>query len=266
MDFGCGSGVAAQKTVEAFGERHFSAVHLGDQSPFAVGFAARKLASSFPSIEVRTGTPAPQIPDGMFTLVVSHVLNELNPAERAALLGLASRASAVLWVEPGTSEVAKMLVVIREELRASMNVVAPCTHCGECGLLKPENERHWCHHFSRPPTVAFTDPFWSDFGRAMSVDLRSLPYSFLVMDVRADATPTPGNAMRVLGTPREYKGYSKPLVCSNEGVSEKILQKRDDSALFKDINRARRPLLYSLAVESDRILSGKPWPPDRQSK
>jgi len=265
VDFGCGTGIAARRTVAAFGQQHFSAVHLGDLSLMAVGFAARKLAGEFPSIAVRTATPAPQIPGGPFTLLVSHVINELNPAERAALLSLALRASAVIWVEPGTSDVAKMLVVMREELGVSMRVVAPCTHSAECGLLAPENAQHWCHHFARPPTVAFTDPFWSDFSRAMSVDLRSLPYSFLVMDAREATEPGADGASRILGTPREYKGYTKLLVCSNDGVSEKILQKRDDPALFKDFDRTRLPLLYRLEIADGRIRSGRPWPPGSET-
>lgn len=261
VDYGCGTGVAARRVIEAFGETHFAAVHLGDRSPLAVGFAAQSLRSAAPSIEVRTATPAPQLPEGPFTLLISHVMNELNPVERAALIRIAERASCVLWVEPGTSDVAGMLVVVREELRGRMQVIAPCTHCEACGMTSTGNERHWCHHFARPPTEAFTDPFWAEFGRAMSVDMRSLPYSFLVLDSRrAPGALDPVGASRVIGTPREYKGFSRLLVCSASGVADMMLQKRDDPALLKDVGRTRKPLLYSLQLEGERICTGSPWP------
>jgi len=262
VDYGCGTALAARRVIAALGAKHFAAVHLGDLSPLAVEFAARSLRSAVPSIDIRTATPAPQLPEGPFTLVVSHVMNELNPAERAALIRIAERAACVLWVEPGTSDVAGMLVVVREELRHRMQVIAPCTHCETCGLTAAGNERHWCHHFARPPTEAFTDPFWAEFGRAMSVDMRSLPYSFLVLDSR-DTTVSraePSGISRVIGTPREYKGFSRLLVCSASGVADLMLQKRDDPALLKDVGRTRKPLLYSMQFEGERIRCGLPWP------
>jgi hypothetical protein len=260
VDFGCGSGVAVRRVVEHFGATHFSAAHLGDLSPLATAFASRKLASAFPSLEVRTATPAPQIPEGPFTLLVSHVINELSPVERAALLRLAERAAAVIWVEPGTSDSAGMLVVIREALRETKRVIAPCTHGAACGLQAPDNSRHWCHHFARPPTSAFTDAFWSEFARAMSIDLRSLPYSFLVMDAALVEAATPAGVSRVIGLPREYKGFSRLLVCSAGGVADRMLQKRDDPALFKELDRTRRPFLYRMELDGERIRSGAQWP------
>lgn len=261
VDFGCGSGVAVRRVVAAFGAPHFSAVHLGDLSPLATSFASRKLRGDFPALEVRTATPAPQIPDGPFTLIVSHVLNELNPAERAALLRIAERSTATIWVEPGTSDSAGMLVVIRDALRESKRVVAPCTHGEACGLQAPENSRHWCHHFARPPTTAFTDPFWSEFSRALSIDIRSLPYSFLVLDSQRAEAATPSGVSRVIGLPREYKGFSRLLVCSTDGVADRTLQKRDDPALFKELDRTRRPFLYRMDFDGERVRTGTQWPP-----
>jgi hypothetical protein len=261
VDFGCGSGIAVRRVVTAFGASHFSAVHLGDLSPLATSFASRKLLEKFPSLEVRTATPAPQIPDGPFTLIVSHVINELNPAERAALLRIAERAAATIWVEPGTSDSAGMLVVIREALRETMRVIAPCTHGESCGLQTPANSRHWCHHFARPPTEAFTDSFWAEFGRALSIDMRSLPYSFLVLDSRRTDAATPAGISRIIGHPREYKGFSRVLVCSAEGVADRTLQKRDDPALFKELDRTRRPFLYRFELDGERVRSGTQWPP-----
>ena len=161
LDWGCGSGVAGRRVLAAFGAGRFSRLVVHDRSALARRFAADRAASAFPGLAVEQapdwGDVAPAQP---FTLVISHVLNELPPAESAALLSLVRRAAAVIWVEPGTSDIARALVALREALRNEFVVIAPCTHSGACGLLTPDNQRHWCHHFARPPIEAFTDAFW----------------------------------------------------------------------------------------------------------
>ncbi|HLP02994.1 MAG TPA: small ribosomal subunit Rsm22 family protein, partial [Opitutaceae bacterium] len=167
---------------------------------------------------------------------------------------------AVLWVEPGTSDVARALVALREELRADFTVVAPCTHNAACGLLTPENQRHWCHHFARPPIEAFTDAFWSEFSLRLGIDLRSLPYSFLVLDRATPAAPSSGDTAwsRILGEPREYKGHFKVLSCEAAGVTERMLQKRDDKALFKTLRRGvPAPPLFAWQLADEKIVAGR---------
>ncbi|HLP06978.1 MAG TPA: small ribosomal subunit Rsm22 family protein [Opitutaceae bacterium] len=261
IDWGCGSGVAGRRVLAAYGAGHFARLVVHDRSALARRFAAERAAAAFPGLAVEQapdwGDPAPAQP---FTLVLSHVLNELPPAESAALLALVHRAAAVLWVEPGTSDVARALVALREELRAEFTVVAPCTHNAACGLLAPENQRHWCHHFARPPIEAFTDAFWSEFSLRLGIDLRSLPYSFLVLDRATAAAPLPSNTpwSRILGEPREYKGHFKVLSCEAAGVTERMLQKRDDKALFKTMRRGvPAPPLFAWQLADEKIVAGR---------
>lgn len=271
LDWGCGSGVAGRRVLAAYGPVHFSRLVVHDRSALARRFAAERAAAAFAGLAVEQapdwGDLAPAQP---FTLVLSHVLNELPPVESAALLALVRRAAAVLWVEPGTSAVARSLVALREELRPEFGIVAPCTHRAACGLLTPENQRHWCHHFARPPIEAFTDPFWSEFSLRLGIDLRSLPYSFLVLD-RAGAAATPAGWTRILGEPREYKGHFKVLGCAAEGVTERMLQKRDDKALFKTLRRGvPAPPLFAWEVRDDKLVAGRHWlgeapPPEARS-
>ena len=260
LDWGCGSGVAGRRVLAAFGADRFARLVVHDRSPLARRFAAERAASAFPGLAVEQapdwGDVAPAQP---FTLVISHVLNELPPAESAALLALVRRAAAVLWVEPGTGEVARALVALREELRAEFAVVAPCTHNRACGLLTPENQRHWCHHFAKPPIEAFTEAFWSEFSLRLGIDLRSLPYSFLVLD-RPAAAPAPEDWSRILGEPREYKGHFKVLSCEAAGVTERMLQKRDAKALFKAFRRGvPQPPLFAWQLGDERIVAGQHW-------
>ena len=263
LDWGCGSGVANRRVLAAFGSGHFSRLVVHDRSPRARRFAAERAAATFPGLAVEQapdwGDIAPAQP---FTLVISHVLNELPPAESAALLALVRRAASVIWVEPGTSDVARALVALREELRAEFAVAAPCTHNCACGLLAPANQRHWCHHFAKPPVEAFTDAFWSEFSLRLGIDLRSLPYSFIVLDRRESGAPapTPEGWSRILGEPREYKGHFKILSCEAAGVTERMLQKRDDKALFKAFRRAvPQPPLFAWQLGDGKIVSGRHW-------
>ena len=265
IDWGCGSGIAGRRVLRAFGAEAFTRLVVHDRSALARRFAAERAASVFPGLSVEQapdwGEVAPTEP---FTLVISHVLNELPPAESAALIALVRRATAVLWVEPGTGEVARALVAIREELRSAFAVVTPCTHQGACGLLTPDNQRHWCHHFARPPIEAFTEAFWSEFALRLGIDLRSLPYSFLVLDRptagNGATAPTPEGWSRLLGEPREFKGHFKVLSCEAAGVTERMLQKRDDKALFKAMKRVPPPPVFAWQIRDEKIVGGTHWP------
>ena len=177
-----------------------------------------------------------------------------------ALRGLAARASAFLWVEPGTREVSRALIEVREQLRDRFRLVAPCTHQAACGLLAPENARHWCHHFATPPVGVFADSGWVKFGQRAGIDLRSLPYSFLALERRAkvmESLPATGFS-RVIGVPRVYKGYAKVLNCDAAGVTEFMVQKRDAPELFKRFKRPAGALVYRWSRSGGKILGGEP--------
>ncbi len=274
LDWGCGSGIAGRRVVDFFGPENFSALFVHDHSSLAVEFAEHKARRVFPSMPVERADYRllnGDAPVGL--LVISHVLNELNDVARAELAGLLARAQAVLWVEPGTHEVSRALVGWREQMRgAGFHVVAPCTHQAACGLLTPGNERHWCHHFADPPMGIFADSNWVKFGQRAGIDLRSLPYSFLVLDrnvgraLRPTASadigdkpqPTDDTSVsRILGDARLYKGYAKIFNCSAAGVEELTLQQRADKELFKSLKRARGPLLYRWTRDKTQIVGAE---------
>jgi hypothetical protein len=257
LDFGCGSGIAGRRVVAAFGPSHFSALHVHDRSPLAEGFALKRAQTAFPKLtcerlkpeELTATTP-------LGTLLVSHVLSELPPKDQARLAALASRAQCVLWVEPGTQSDSRALIAVRELLRPDFAVVAPCTHDAACGLTAPERTEDWCHFFGRPPWEIFTDSAWSEFGRRLGIDLRSLPYSFLVLQRRGlpSATTCVQGCSRTLGHARIYKGYAKVLTCEAAGVADLTLQKRDAPKLFKALKDGEAEPLQRWERTGDRIV------------
>jgi hypothetical protein len=259
LDWGCGSGVAGRRVVRWLGADGVTVLRLWDHSALAADFAAGAAQADFPRLRVEHLTPGfltGREPIGV--LVISHVLNELPAGELLALRELAARATAILWVEPGTFEVSRALIAVREQLRERFRLVAPCTHQAGCGLLAPENARHWCHHFAPPPAGIHADSNWVKFGQRAGIDLRSLPYGFLALERRSSDPGAETGLARVIGEPRVYKGFAKVLSCDAGGVSELMVQRRDDPALFKRLKRPDGALVCRWRREGGRILGGEP--------
>jgi ribosomal protein RSM22 (predicted rRNA methylase) len=134
-----------------------------------------------------------------------------------------------LWVEPGTFSDSHALINVREKLRDRFDIVAPCTHRERCRITGKD----WCHFFAAPPSGIMADPNWVRFAKRAGIDLRSLPYSYLVLDRKT--SPTGG--ARIIGEPRVYRGYAKVLRCRVDGVREETIQKRDDPEFFRRLKK-----------------------------
>ena len=270
LDWGCGSGVASRRVLEFFGTDRFEALTVWDHSPLASDYAADVARARFPHLRVSEATPGLLASDeGIGLLVVSHVLNELPAPALTALRQLVQRAEAVLWVEAGTHAVSRQLGALRDELRSSCRVIAPCTHQGPCPILQPGRERDWCHFFAPPPAEIFANSDWVKFGQRAGIDLRSLPYCFLAAErasVSGRATPgsdagESGPFSRVIGRVEHFKPYARLLSCDVEGLAELELPKRADPALFKQLERTKAPLVYRWRRDGNKLLGGEPLTP-----
>lgn len=221
LDWGCGSGIAGRRVLKAF--HSLRALELHDRSPLAVAFSVRRARAAFPDVTVHPATSAPTDAHGAL-LLLSHVCNELDARAEARLLSLVTTAAAVLWIEPGTHAIARRLQGIRERLKDSRDIIAPCTHATSCPLLAPGHERDWCHQFAPAPPWVFTDGHWVRFARRAGVDLRSLPYASLVIQGRSPGVtpwvyPRPS---RVLGRPRHHKRGVDWIECSSDGAVRRV--------------------------------------------
>jgi ribosomal protein RSM22 (predicted rRNA methylase) len=276
LDWGCGSGIAHRAFLDHFGTAGVSELRLWDRSLLAMRFAERRAKEKYPGLQV---TPAPGGPCSqsaspalppsainhqLSTVLISHVLTELQPGQVEALADFAASATSVLWVEPGTYEASLTLIAVRERLRGRLNVVAPCTHQEQCGILAPGNERHWCHHFAAPPPEVFTDGNWARFGELAGVDLRSLPLSFLVLDRRPAAT-LPAGATRVIGRPRLYKPHALLLGCDAAGVTEKRVTKRRLPDAYRQAKRGEHDPLQLWRCEGDEVVEAAPLHTDPEA-
>jgi len=226
LDWGCGTGIASRKFLE-----HFTGIrrlYLCDRSPLAMKFAAQQAHD----VEVWQESAPPRSVD---VLLISHALTE-QPEPFA----LPCDAKAVIIIEPGTFEVSRRLIALRERLRGEFNVVAPCTHQHACGMLAAGNERHWCHHFASPPPEVFMDGDWARFAKLAGIDLRSLPVSYLALDRR----PAQSGGMRLIGRPRVYKAHALALGCDGSGVRERRVEKRVEPELYRKLKKRTADSLW----------------------
>jgi ribosomal protein RSM22 (predicted rRNA methylase) len=260
FDWGCGSGVAARAYLDHFGTTGVEALRVWDRSVMAINFAARRSREKYPSTRVIAETKPldPQTSRPPAVLLISHVLTELTQEQTQALVETAATAQCVIWVEPGTYEVSLTLIAIREKIRAAFNIIAPCTHQDRCGILSPENERHWCHHFAEPPGNVFMDGGWAQFANITGVDLRDLPLSFLVLDKRP-APQLPPGCGRIIGHPRIYKPYALVLGCDDSGVSERRLTKRNHPEEFRAMRKGEMQPLQIWETKPGEIIQTKPF-------
>ena len=229
IDWGCGTGVATRRVLAQF--PNIEKVTLWDRSPLALRFATESVRRRFPNIVIIPWNPK-EPPHGIY--VFSHVLNELSDIDLTPIISLLQEhAQTILWVEPGTFASSRRLISVRETLRLTFQMLAPCPHDGMCGLLAPENARHWCHFFTRPPAWVHHEPDWSAFSRELEIDLSTVPYSYLVAGRQAVERPSEV----ILGRPRFGKGHARLLTCEPERVVEKVFQKRDDPSRFKELQK-----------------------------
>jgi len=260
LDWGCGSGIAARRILAAFGADRFDELLVWDHSPLAVEFASRTASASFPGLRIAHATPGfLESREPLGTLIVSHVINELNESARRALRALCLRARTVIWVDAGTHEASRLLGREREELAGSFRIVAPCTHSNACPAFLPENASHWCHFFAPPPAGILADSNWVRFGKRAGVDLRSAPYSFFALErkVSSAGDVTRTDLSRIIGRPESLKPSVRFLACDSSGLSETSISRRHSPALCRELERTREPLVYRWIRRDGEITGGK---------
>ncbi len=259
LDWGCGSGIATLRALANWGSEGIEQVLLWDHSALACRFAQKTIREAYPNIAVDIASGPGSWDCLKDTIVlVSHTLNELTSEMRNTLSEQIAHAAQILFVEAGNHETSHLLAMQRNELKENFDIVAPCTHCETCPIQSEGNRHHWCHFFGKPPTEAFTEGDWASFAAMMEIDLRSLPYSYLILNhKRLSQANAPAKAARLIGRPRQFKGYTRLLSCDASGLHDFEVQKRDDKALWKSLKKGKDGSLYQWTeVQDDRIKSG----------
>jgi SAM-dependent methyltransferase len=251
LDWGCGTGIATRRFASESGLPSPPRAVLFDRSPRAVDFALARCREE--GIEAEALGPEGEREADL--LLVSHVLSELDESGLNALLGLVRRVGRVLWVESGNRAAARRLAAARDLLLPEMQPLAPCPHDAVCGTLAEGAEHQWCHHFATPPALVFQDATWAEAARRLGIDLRALPYAFLLMARRQQGGPpvaAPGPA-RLLGRPRAQRGLVRAHFCRREGVEEVEVLERTDRRAARALARGRSGPFFEIEVEGGRV-------------
>lgn len=255
LDWGCGTGIASRTYLAELGVTSARPLMLWDRSRAALEFAEEELQRAYPDVECARFTPGSSLsPD---VLLVSHVINELSELDLAQLLELARSSRWIVWVESGAREISRRMSALRDGLLDLFEAVAPCTHSSSCGMLAEGQQSNWCHHFARPPAEVHQSRHWATFSRRMGIDLRSLPYAFIVMEKRERASVQKApRTSRILGRPRILKGQARIDACDADGVHERVLLARESKSMYKLLDDcAGECLIYEWTLDGQRIRS-----------
>lgn len=247
-DLGCGTAVATRRMLKAF-PGHFRRVNLWDRSPRAMKYAKQKIRHEHPFVKVVCYEESPT-PHGL--VLVSHVLTECDDEGAATLMTCLDNARGAVWVEPGAYAASRMLIEVREGLKDTFQVLAPCTHQADCGLRAEGMEAHWCHHFAPAPEEVHQDPFWGHFRREMNLDLSPVAYSFLALGEKA---PDEEAWSHLIGGPMKFPKFLRVLSCQKEGVEELVAGRK--SPLYPDLKKSLTPAVYRFERKNSRIVGGE---------
>jgi hypothetical protein len=258
LDWGCGSGIASRTVQAHYGEAVGSEFYFFDRSSQAMTYAAEQMKKQSPTVITRTINAPTENAPAPTTILLSHILTELDEAALAMCLKTVRTAQTIIWVEPGAKEVSRRLSRVRDALIDDFTPIAPCVARGQCPVLAAGQEHDWCHFFAPPPAEAFTTGAWAAFARTLGIDLRSLPVSYLVLSRQPPPSPPHTSAdlppaHRVLGTPRFYKGYARIFSCDGAVAREQRFSKRQNPALFKAWEKNRLPTLLHWHAQDDEI-------------
>lgn len=236
IDWGCGTGIASRTFLGVFPDQQFSHQILIDKSTDACQFAAEKITGLGLQQEI-TINPA-SLTSKNSLLLISHVLNELNPDSLSDLLALINDSDFFIWVENGTKSTSKQLSSLIPQIAESQQILAPCMTPMNCPMNTADHDDDWCHNFARIPQEAAEQSLWGHVKTQLGIDTRSAPYSFLVGSKQAQAVSLE-NSFRVLGRPQINKGHLKAQCCSASGLSKRTFSKTRSPQTFKSLKKQK---------------------------
>lgn len=218
-DVGCGSGAASLGFLEALKnlERPTPAsLELIDHSDEITKLAKRIIEDS--TLCPHDLTTAAQSLDFLkrehlksgSLLILSYVLTESTPKSLEFLLKRLPNLEAVAVLEPSTSQDARKLQALRPVLiGAGFTLWAPCTHAGECPLLK-DSDRDWCHDRLVPSVPSW----WSDLESELPMKNKTVTVSYLL--ARRKPRMARSNEVRVIGDRLDEKTKVRQMICRGD--------------------------------------------------
>jgi hypothetical protein len=259
-DWGCGTGRASRTFHELLVRRPNTEIVLTDRSTAVEDWAFSKISQERKGVSCEVNRIASsQLDLSRVVLLVSHVLNELDNSSAGALSDVAARAEWVFWVENGSKTTSRHLAQVRNKLRHTHEILAPCLGQSGCQAIDGKDHTHWCHFFAKRSADYFLDPEWTEFSKQLGVDLRSIPYSFFIARkrVEGDETVSPlsdKSAGVLIGKPRVYKGYADALVCGQDTrLVEWRYQKKYNTEVYREFKKEKSSFVVPMSNEKSKV-------------
>lgn len=222
LDVGCGLGAAASAAREVWPS--LANVTLLDRSAAFLALARALMAeyADTPLQEAQTveadlarlGRPD----DAPFDLVVvGYALTEIGDAALPAVVDAlwALTSGALTIVEPGTPRDHARLMAVRERLIAlGAAVLAPCPHAAPCPMAAPD----WCHFTVRLPRSRAHKLL-----KGAEAPFEDEKFAYLAV-ARGGGPSAP---TRVIGPPRANKAGMSLKLCTEKGICDSFIPKRD---------------------------------------
>lgn len=213
IDFGAGPGTslwAAQAVFDAT-----PTATLVEQNTNWADFAAtlELPAATWRHADLRRLERAPEVHD---LAVLSYVLNELSKLDATRVLRQAwdAAGSALVLLEPGTpAGFARVLEARRQLIEWGAYITAPCPHCGECPLQKPD----WCHFAVRVDRTRA-----HRFAKGGELGYEDEKFSYVIATRVAPTVMT----SRVLRHPQHSAGKAELKLCTPTGLKTLLASKK----------------------------------------
>lgn len=160
-------------------------------------------------------------------VTASYVMNELTPVKRAELTTRLweSTEKLLIIIEPGTPVGFGNIKAVRKQLtEMGAAIIAPCPHKAECPL--PDDD--WCHFTARISRTKLHKLL-----KGGDVPYEDEKFSYIAA-VKGDCEPF---GCRVLRHPKIESGKITLKLCTENGITERIITKKD-GVLFKKARKS----------------------------
>lgn len=160
-------------------------------------------------------------------VITSYVINELTEADRQnAIIKMWNATNGILVIlEPGTPEGFSHILQARDLLlEQGANILAPCTHNGECHIGKDD----WCSFYTRVARSKMQK-------QAKKGQLGYEDEKFSYIAVSKTPVSQSSDAI-ILRHPQINSGYVKVKLCTQNGIEEKTFSKKDNE-IYKKVKK-----------------------------
>jgi ribosomal protein RSM22 (predicted rRNA methylase) len=234
LDLGCGPGTATLAAQQIFGS--LQAGTLVDRDPAWLEVSRRLLAAAEEHLAAASRFVTSDLRhrdrlEEHDLVTISYLLGEMAPTSSTTLVerAWASTRRALLIVEPGTPRGFAAIIAAREALIAARaNIVAPCTHAGQCPLPAAD----WCHFDTRVERTR----------RHQRVKAGTLPYEIEKFSyvIAAKEQPTlPARAARIIRHPLKKSGHVILDLCTSGGTAQRLVISRRNKESYRQARAAK---------------------------